>query len=625
MVLRVCVVIPYFDNPRTISAVLRDVVLKTPFPVLVVDDGSETPVVNVLYSFEVKQALEKGRLRVARFPKNQGKGAALRHAINDLVSRGFTHMLTLDGDGRHLVSEAQKLLDLGRKHPWDMIMGNRGLKTEPKSRLGRWTRKLLAYCVRFETGSMLQDPRSGYRLYPLYPMQMMRFRTSHYDWEVEVLIRLLWSGVQVREVDIETAPFDPREHVQHYHKFWDSLRISTLNLLLLSVALMRSHNSPFELALSMGIGVFVGCIPALGFHTLIMILLAMFFPLNLVSMWIGNRISNPFLMPILILVEIYMGKNWLGLPAAEGIMGQFYQLAGGALLLGVMLGVPSAIATFLIARGIQNQEPDVVLASTQAGQHRILKWITKNLGLTAGYLAARIAAVWRYLWFVKARRGLNQYYRIQARGAGYWRRQALIVAHLRKCAEIQIDALALSAGTHPGLIVKSEGDLAASLQQKPEVITAHLGSWRSAASTLPGDEVRLNYADRPCAGDTELVLFFGKLAPFDVSSIRHAARAQTPVVYSFGVKTGERLYSLHASALHRFHFKPETALDLQYLAWLGRFVRQLEYFVRKHPEQWFNFFPFWSALPPSGQGLDHHFTEELQGSTSPSVHAAGVI
>src|SRR3954471_12736173 len=101
MILRICVVIPTFDNSRTISETVKDVLLNTPFPVLVVDDGSETPVANVLYSWEVRNALEEGRVRVVRFEKNCGKGAALKYAIGDLVARGFTHMFTMDADGQH--------------------------------------------------------------------------------------------------------------------------------------------------------------------------------------------------------------------------------------------------------------------------------------------------------------------------------------------------------------------------------------------------------------------------------------------------------------------------------------------------------------------------------------------
>ena len=109
MILRVCVVIPTYNNARTISEVVKDVLLTTPFPVLVVDDGSDTPVSGALYSWDVRGALEAGRVRVVRFEKNRGKGAALRFAISELASQGYTHMMAMDGDGQHFAREIHKL------------------------------------------------------------------------------------------------------------------------------------------------------------------------------------------------------------------------------------------------------------------------------------------------------------------------------------------------------------------------------------------------------------------------------------------------------------------------------------------------------------------------------------
>src|SRR4051812_6938165 len=120
MILRVCVVIPTFNNSRSISEVVKDVLTSTAHPVLVVDDGSETPVVNCLYSWEVRQALESGRVRVVRLERNAGKGAALKCAIEDCVSHGFTHMVTLDADGQHHGYEIKKLTELAKLHPWDL-------------------------------------------------------------------------------------------------------------------------------------------------------------------------------------------------------------------------------------------------------------------------------------------------------------------------------------------------------------------------------------------------------------------------------------------------------------------------------------------------------------------------
>ncbi|NJL24872.1 MAG: glycosyltransferase family 2 protein [Calothrix sp. SM1_5_4] len=161
MILRVCVVVPTYNNPRTISQVIRDVLVKTEFPVLIVDDGSENPVENALYSFEVKQALGEGRVRVVRFAKNHGKGAALRYAINDLVARGYTHMLTMDGDGQHLAGEIPKLVAVARAHPWDLVMGNRRLQGETVPGVSRFGRKFSNFWVNYQTGFSVRDSQSG--------------------------------------------------------------------------------------------------------------------------------------------------------------------------------------------------------------------------------------------------------------------------------------------------------------------------------------------------------------------------------------------------------------------------------------------------------------------------------
>ncbi len=151
-------------------------VLSQRYPLLILDDASENPVTHALYSFEVREAIESGRVRVIRFETRQGRGGAIRYAIKDLAAAGFTHMLVLDGDGRYAPEELVKLTDAAKLHPWDLILGRR-----ESSRVvgrGRWAQlveRVLEYCVRFETGQRIADPRSGFRVYPLMPIQMMRF------------------------------------------------------------------------------------------------------------------------------------------------------------------------------------------------------------------------------------------------------------------------------------------------------------------------------------------------------------------------------------------------------------------------------------------------------------------
>ncbi|MBX3022102.1 MAG: DUF2062 domain-containing protein [Bdellovibrionales bacterium] len=608
MILRVCVVIPCFNNPRTISSVLKDVVNKTSYPILVLDDGSETPVTNVLYSFEVRQALEQGRLRVVRFDENRGKGAVLRYAIQDLMAKGFTHMLTMDGNGRQLASQIPKLTRAAAAHPWALIVGRRNLKTDPPTRMQRWGRQILNFCVRFETGESLKDTQSGFRIYPLFSLQMMRFRTRRYDWEMEALIRLLWSGVQVHEVDVDTAPFNASEHVVHFHRIKDSLRLSLLKLALIAVSLVRTHATAWELGLSVAVGVFVGATPLFGFHTLILIALAFVLPLNFVAMYIGSHVGIPVLIPFLLVAEVYIGQVWLGIPTGDGLMGHFLQWSAGSVVLGMILGVPAGLLTYWAVRTAQNPHAEADLAAQQAGRHHLFVWITETFGVRAAYAVIPFVVVWRYLVLMRARRGLNEFYRVMMPGQGFFRRQLQVLGHLRRCAEIQADGLALACGRHPGIITRHDGNLNGSARV---VISAHLGSWEAASAALQSSP-QLYYGDRSSGYRYELIPFMGRLAPFDVTPFQQAARLQAPLAFSFGLKTEGGIYDLFSRPAMCYEFRGDTAEDLQILEWASRFVRQLEFYVRKYPDQWFNLYPFWSALPPRHEVHAGVFMEDLE-------------
>ena len=103
---RACVVIPCFDHPKTVEAVVRGA-LEHGAPVIVVDDGSGEP---------TREAL--GRLdgvRVLRHDRNRGKGAALRTGFDAARAEGCTHAVTIDADGQHPTREIPRLLDAARR------------------------------------------------------------------------------------------------------------------------------------------------------------------------------------------------------------------------------------------------------------------------------------------------------------------------------------------------------------------------------------------------------------------------------------------------------------------------------------------------------------------------------
>lgn len=69
--------------------------------------------------------------------------------------------------------------------------------------------KFSNFWFRVETGIRLDDTQSGFRLYPVRRMKGMRFATRRYEFEVEVLVRAAWRGIEVRNIPV--GGFLPRK------------------------------------------------------------------------------------------------------------------------------------------------------------------------------------------------------------------------------------------------------------------------------------------------------------------------------------------------------------------------------------------------------------------------------
>ncbi len=114
---RPCILIPTYNNPRTI----RDVVLAVKAilsDVVVVDDASGEE-----NRREVEKLGQEGLALVTRREKNGGKGAAVKTGFSFAQAHGFTHALQVDADGQHALEDIQKFLEVARDQPDAVILG----------------------------------------------------------------------------------------------------------------------------------------------------------------------------------------------------------------------------------------------------------------------------------------------------------------------------------------------------------------------------------------------------------------------------------------------------------------------------------------------------------------------
>ncbi|HEV3215397.1 MAG TPA: DUF2062 domain-containing protein [Vicinamibacterales bacterium] len=344
---RLC--IPTYRDPLTLEQLVVDCLRETELPILLLDEGSDLPLASLVRQKEIELSIRTGRLQILRVQETRSKGSAIQAAIADSAGHGFTHLLTMDADGTNLAREVNTLVAVSHENPQDVILANRtgaGPDVRPDHRS---TRRFTDFLVQYETKMQIRDPGSGFRIYPLAHVQNMRFRGSGPEFEIEALIRLLWKRVAIREVDTAICFAEPETDLKGYRKFTHDFRLSLLNTALATVSLLKTHRTPAEIGAAVGAGVFLGCTPFFGLHTLLAMALSFLFRLNFVYVLIGTQISNPFLAGFLTVASVGVGRYVIK-TSSHTVAGFSLEWLVGSLVVGVTLGIASGLTSYLVAR-----------------------------------------------------------------------------------------------------------------------------------------------------------------------------------------------------------------------------------------------------------------------------------
>jgi glycosyltransferase involved in cell wall biosynthesis len=230
---RPCILIPTYNNPKTLRGVVEKAYRHLPH-VIVIDDGSGSE------ARQIAEQLERDNLaRVVRFAINRGKGAAVKTGFLLAQKLGYTHALQVDADGQHELDDIPLFLESSRKWPDSLIVGQPVFDASaPKSRL--FGRTISNFWVRVETGGEFRnDTLCGFRIYPLDPASKVRCSSDRMDFDVEILVRLIWHGVQTQLISTRIRYFDEASGaVSHFHSVRDNVRITWLHTRLVFEALL---------------------------------------------------------------------------------------------------------------------------------------------------------------------------------------------------------------------------------------------------------------------------------------------------------------------------------------------------------------------------------------------------
>jgi len=353
---KVCVIVPTYNNAKTLATVLRDVLEYTD-QLIVVNDGSTDSTIEILKSFSIS---------LVSYERNQGKGFAIRSGFKKAIELGYDYAVTIDSDGQHFAEDLPKFIDELQSHPNAIIIGARNMDQSSVPGKSSFGNKFSNFWFWVETSLRMPDTQSGFRLYPVKVLQSISFVTRKYEFEIEVLVRAAWRGVEVTSVPIKVFYADKAVRVSHFRPFIDFSRISVLNTVLVTIALLyikprnffRSfrgknftqlfrehilspHQSNALKAASIGLGAFIGIIPIWGFQTVTALGLATLFRLNKFLVLVGSNVSIPPFWPFIIYGSLKLGAllldKPLNLPSLNDITLEFAMQSFGIYVTGSIL------------------------------------------------------------------------------------------------------------------------------------------------------------------------------------------------------------------------------------------------------------------------------------------------
>jgi glycosyltransferase involved in cell wall biosynthesis len=321
--LKACVIIPTYNNCKTLQRVI-DGVLQYTLHIIVVNDGSTDTTDSILKSYsQIIQIV---------IPSNKGKGNALRLGFAKAIQMGYEYAITIDSDGQHYSDDIIVFLnELEIEEKPSLLIGNRNMGQNGIPKKSSFGNSFSNFWFWFETGISLNDTQSGYRAYPLKAIPK-KFFTRKFEFEIEIIVRTAWKGVNVKNVPIKIL-YDPNERVSHFRPFKDFTRISILNTILVLITLiyikprnffksfkkksfkdflrediLESNDSNFKKSLSIALGTFIGISPFWGFQTVIVIFLSVTLRLNKILAFAFSNISLPPLIPFIIFGSLQVGS-----------------------------------------------------------------------------------------------------------------------------------------------------------------------------------------------------------------------------------------------------------------------------------------------------------------------------
>jgi len=184
------IIIPAFNPPESFLSLLNTIYTISKLTIIFIDDGSLSEII-----------INNPEIIILRNKQNKGKGFSLLKGFKYAQENDFTHAVTLDADSQHDPILIKMFLEVNEDI--SLVLGARKFEKDmPYHR--RISNKLTSLIISFLSSETIQDSQCGYRRYKLIDICSEQFIETGFQFESEILIRLLRNKCSYHQIDIPT-------------------------------------------------------------------------------------------------------------------------------------------------------------------------------------------------------------------------------------------------------------------------------------------------------------------------------------------------------------------------------------------------------------------------------------